>query len=247
MTRHTNCTWRGWGGLEKVLFTPGSKTPLFRPQWGPFFPSCDTERPRSVKFRKHMIFIWKNCENECDCVYLCFTPLSKPRGLALLASCRPISTPQKPEQCCHGPAVCLTLSYWIQMLRLGGREVRMGFDSFWRVHLLNLWTFWMMFRLGRWSKHWPLVLEDPLAGWDLYYWNTERSEAKLCILSGPQCWLANSFNGESLNKHGKGQKLLGFKETEMCKNAETFENCCCRMCVQCRWRWCEAIKPVWFV
>lgn len=171
----------------------------------------------------HDFYLKKLWKWMCLCLFVLHFTL-KPRGLALLASCRPISTPQKPEQCRHGPAVCLTLSYWIQTLRLGGREVRMGFDSFWRVHLLNLWTFWMMFRLGRRSKHWTLVLDDPLAGWDLYYWNTERSEAKLCILSGPQCWLANSFNGESLNKHGKGLKCARTQKLSQIAVAECVFN-----------------------
>lgn len=40
----------------------------------------------------------------------------------------------------------------------------MGIDSFWRVHLLNLWPSWTMFRLGRSSKLLTLVLDDPLVG-----------------------------------------------------------------------------------
>lgn len=41
------------------------------------------------------------------CLFVLHSTL-KSRGLLLLASCQPISTPQKPWQCCHGPAVCLT-------------------------------------------------------------------------------------------------------------------------------------------
>lgn len=178
-----------------------------------------------------MIFIWKsiNCENECPCVYLCFSPLSKPEASFCLPAADLLAPHRNPNS-----AVCLTLSYWIETRRLGGREVRMGIDSFWRVHLLNLWPSWLMFRLGRSSKRLTLVLDDPLVDEICISEILRRSEAKLCILSGPQCWLANSFNVESLNIHGKGQKHLGFKE--MCTNALTFSNCHHRMCIKCHYR-----------
>lgn len=100
-------------------------------------------------------------------MHLCLFALHstlKPRGRALLASCQPISTPQKPERCCHGPAVCLTLSQWTEKRRRGGQEVRMDIDSLWRVHLFNLCIFWTMFRLGRSPKYSTLVSDDRLAG-----------------------------------------------------------------------------------
>lgn len=108
--------------------------------------------------------------------------------------------------------------YWIETRRLGGREARMAIDALWTVHLLNLWPSWTVFRLGRQLQTFDSGLGQSACGWDVYCWNTGRSEAKLCILSGPQCWLANSLNGERLNKHGKRQNHLHFKDTEMCMN-----------------------------
>lgn len=161
-----------------------------------------------------MIFIWKsiNCENEWPCVYLCFPPLSNPEASFCMPATSLLAPHRNPNSAATGWLFVWLCHYWIETRRLSGREVRMGIDSIWRVHLLNLWPSWKMFRLGKSSKLLTLVLDDLLVG------EICDAEAKLCILSGPQCWLANSLNGENLNKHGKRQTDLGFKDTEMCKN-----------------------------
>lgn len=234
---HSNGTLRGSGSLEKILSTPGSNTPLSRPQWEPLFPCCDIERQRSVKFRKHMIFIWKsiNCENECPCVYLCSTPLSSPEAPFCTPAANLLAPRRNPNSAATSRLFVWLCHYWIETRRPGGCEVRMGTASFWRVHLLNLWPSWMMFRLGRGSKLLTLVLDDHLAGEICIAEILSGLEAKLCILPRPQCWLANSFNGESLNKYGKGQKCLCFRNTEMCMNTSSL-NCHHTICVKCHWR-----------
>lgn len=140
--------------------------PLFRPQWGPFFPSCDTELPRSVKFRKHMSFIWKsiNCENECPCVYLCFTPHLSPEASLGSPAASLLAPHRSPDSAATGRVFVWLCRIEVRRADLVEWEARMGIDSFWRVHLLNLWTLWTVFRLGRSSKHLTLVLDDPLAG-----------------------------------------------------------------------------------
>ena len=177
MTIQQTCKWnldRGekttscspFKSLKKIRFTPGSNVPLFGPQWKPLFPPCDIERQRSVKFRKHMIFIWKsiNSENECSCVYLCFTPLSNPEASFCVPAASLLAPHRNPNSVAAGRLFVWLCHYWIEARRLGGREVRMGIESFWRVHLLNLWPSWTMFRLGRSSKLLTLVLDDLLAG-----------------------------------------------------------------------------------
>lgn len=113
-----------------------------------------------------MIFIWKsiNCENECPCVYLCFTLLSSPEASFCLPAANLLAPHRNPNSAATGRLFVWLCHYWIETRRLGGREVRMGIDSFWRVHLLNLWPSWTMFRLGRSSKLLTLVLDDPLVG-----------------------------------------------------------------------------------
>lgn len=72
-----------------------------------------------------------------------------------------------------------------------------------------------MFRLGRRSKLLTLVLDDPLVG-EICIAEMLRglkpSFAFFLDLSADSQIL---FNGERLNKHGKGQKHWRFKDTEM--------------------------------
>lgn len=112
-------------------------------------------------------------------VYLCFSLLGSPEAWLCLPAASLLAPHRNPNSAAMGQAVCLTLSYGIETLRLGGREVRMGSDSFWRVHLLNLRPSWTMFRLGRRSKRWTPGLGWSACGWDPCCWNTEadRSQA----------------------------------------------------------------------
>jgi len=113
-----------------------------------------------------MIFIWKsiNCENEWPCVYLCFIPFSNPEASFCMPAASLLAPHRNPNSAATGRLFVWLCHYWIETRRLGGREVRMGIDSFWRVHLLNLWPSWKMFRLGRSSKLLTLVLDDLLVG-----------------------------------------------------------------------------------
>lgn len=118
------------------------------------------------KFRKHMIFIWKsvNCEIECSCIYLCFTSLSGPEASFCLPAADLLAPHRIPNSSAMDRLFVWLFHFWIQTCRLGGWKVRMGADSHWRVHLLNLGPSWTMFRLRQGSKRLTLVLDEPLVG-----------------------------------------------------------------------------------
>lgn len=110
--------------------------------------------------------IWKsiNCENECPCVYLCFTPLASLEASFCTPAAKLLAPHRNPNSAATSRLFVWLCHYWIETRRLSGLEVRMDTDSLWRAHLFNLWPSWTMFRLRMSSKHLTQVLDDPLVG-----------------------------------------------------------------------------------
>lgn len=126
------------------------------------------KRQRSIKFRKHVIFIWKsiNCENECPCVYLCFTPLSVPETSFSTPAANLLAPHRNPNSAATGWLFVWLCHYWTEAHRLGGWEERISTDSLWRVHLLKLCPSRAMFRLEVWGRSSTFLLSS----WMICLW-----------------------------------------------------------------------------